>query len=140
MPGFSVDRRRPAGGLAQPAYLAQDPALRTPLHTQRPDAVNKRFATPSNTQGVGHNVTASYDFDQDVHGQGCPGYRETDVQSTSQLDVWEGSVLLPLRPAFPFIAPSLGVPVPQTFPHCWAQYRRATKTKWSNEATAQRHG
>jgi iron complex outermembrane receptor protein len=123
-----------AGGLAQAAYFAQNPALRTPITTERPEAVNNAFTTPGTLKVHGHDLTASYQINDIFAVKNILAYRSTHIRSTSQLDALGGiSLATALGPFFPGTAAALGLPGITEIPALIGTINVADQHQWSNE-------
>jgi len=93
----------PAGFLRQLYFASPNP--RTPITTERPDAVNNAFATPGLTENWGHNLTAKYYLNDEIQFKNILSLRQTKNYTTFQLDGLGGLVNVPVE-----LAPGVVLP------------------------------
>jgi iron complex outermembrane receptor protein len=76
------------GGTSIGSYNALTPAaLRTPVTSERPDAVNNWLSLPSAVQVQGHNITAQYQINDSLWIKNIVAYRKMKFQASgNQLD------------------------------------------------------
>jgi iron complex outermembrane receptor protein len=87
------------GGLFVSALIGLQPpanaSLLTPFGNKRPDAVNAAFSTPGRAVNYGHNLTASYAFNEVVSIKNILAYRDTREAATSDVSGAGGLVITP---------------------------------------------
>jgi iron complex outermembrane recepter protein len=85
------------GGL----YQGQNPAIRTPISTTRPDAVNNWFTTPSLAREQSHSLTMRLPINDNISLKNLLAYRTLHDDTTNQLDGLGGILLAPGMPVLP---------------------------------------
>jgi iron complex outermembrane receptor protein len=69
-----------------------NPAILTPVTTERPKAVNNWFSFPGYTRLQGHNFTANWEISDQVSVKNILSWRKLDSWGTMQLDGYGGLV------------------------------------------------
>ncbi len=84
---------------------------KTPITTERPDAVNNWFATPGVTENWGHNLTAKYYLNDAIQFKNILSLRQTKNYTTFQLDGLGGLSNVPVELAPGVIYPPGVIPL-----------------------------
>jgi iron complex outermembrane receptor protein len=104
-----------------------NPAILTPVTTERPKAVNNWFSFPGYTRIEGHNITANWEINDQLAVKNILSYRTLDSWGSMQLDGYGGLVnTVPTLAAFGLGA--VGSPM-LLFANASEQYER----QWSDE-------
>lgn len=90
-------------------FYNRSPNARTPISTERPDAVNNWRASAGSTKTYGHNLTARWRINDDLTLKNILAYRKTDLYANSQLDGLGGLVVAPSQAPFLFVANNVGL-------------------------------
>jgi iron complex outermembrane receptor protein len=68
-----------------PGYAVQNPAIRSPITTQRPDAVNNAYTTPGTLRVQTHALTITAPITDNISVKNILGFRKVHEDSTSEL-------------------------------------------------------
>jgi iron complex outermembrane recepter protein len=101
----------PLAALFQAAWNAQNPALRTPISSERPDAVNNAYTTTGLLTVKGHTLTLTAPIGDSVSIKNLTAYRKTHMDTSNQLDALGGLIATngvpPGTPLLPLINSTL---------------------------------
>jgi iron complex outermembrane receptor protein len=85
-------------GLFQSFWEAQNPAIRTPISSTRPDALNNWYSTTTAMSDQSHNLTLTIPVGNGVTIKNLTAYRTVNVFATNQLDGFGGMFIAPHVP------------------------------------------
>jgi iron complex outermembrane receptor protein len=88
-------------GLFGGLYQGQNPAIRTPVSSTRPDAVNNWFSTPSLDRDQSHSLTMTLPINEYLSLKNLLAYRTVHIETTNQLSGLGGLLIGPGMPILP---------------------------------------
>jgi iron complex outermembrane receptor protein len=91
------------GFIFEPFWAAQNPALRSPVGIERPDAVNNWYTTPGTLRVQSQSLILTAPITDSISVKSISGYRAMTVYSTNDLSGVGGILLAPGIPLLPIV-------------------------------------